>query len=82
MMQSEFEAGIGYEVPTYVFEKVEFVYMNSDFFSCKEQVYSFWKKYDLNGFERMVPDIMAKLNAQKKVKELEAKLEAVRRCLE
>ena len=72
MMQHEFEAGVGESVPTDVFERVNDVYMGSSLFHNKEQVYSFWRVYGLNGFEKLYGDVVVIQELKRIIKKQEA----------
>lgn len=60
MMQIEFEQAVGIHISNDTFDRINEVYMESEFFQSKEQLYSFYKHYDMNGIERMYKDVLVK----------------------
>lgn len=72
MMKHEFENLVEMSIDPACYERIEYVYMNSDFFSNKQQIANFYKHYDMNGIERMFKETKAKVEAQEKVKSIEA----------
>lgn len=74
MMKHEFEKLVGMKVDLYCYEKIEYVYMNSEFFdnvNGKEQIANFYKLFDMNGIERLYRETKAKIEAQEKAKYFE-----------
>ncbi len=74
MMKHEFEKLVGMDIGIDCYEKIEYVYMNSDFFdnvNGKQQIANFYKHYDMNGIERLYRETKAKIKAQEKAKLLE-----------
>jgi hypothetical protein len=74
MMKQEFEQAIGITVSAEAFEHIEAVYLNSEFFASKEQLYSFYKQYDMNGIERMYKDVLVRLRQQVSIKNLQDRI--------
>ena len=81
MMQHEFEAGVGESVPPDVFEHVNDVYMRSSFFHNKEQVYSFWRVYGLDGFERLYGDVVGIQELERIIKKQKAKINGLNQII-
>ncbi len=74
MMKHEFDNMVGLVTDPACYEKIEYVYMNSDFFdnvNGKQQIANFYKHYDMNGIERLYRETKAKIEAQEKAKLLE-----------
>ena len=56
MMKYEFDNMVGITTDPACYEKIEYVYMNSDFFddvNGKQQIADFYKKHDMDGIERL-----------------------------
>ena len=73
MMKHEFEKLVGMVVDPVCYEKIEYVYMTCNFFddvSGKQQIADFYKRYDMNGIERLYRETKAKIEAQEKTKSL------------
>jgi len=73
MMKCEFDNLVGITTDPACYEKIEYVYMNSDFFddvNGKQQIANFYKHYDMNGIERLYRETKAKIEAQEKAKSL------------
>ena len=58
MMKWEFEERIGHSVSLECYERIEYVYTNCNFFSTKDQICEFYKRYDMNGIERMYKETL------------------------
>lgn len=52
MEKREFDKLAGIDTAPECYERIEFVYMNDDQFSTKQQIADFYKKYDMNGIEK------------------------------
>jgi hypothetical protein len=74
MMKHEFEKLVGMEIDPVCYEKIEYVYMTCNFFddvSGKQQIADFYKRYDMNGIEKMYREMKMKIEAFRKLESLE-----------
>lgn len=62
MMKEEFDAMVGFCTEPTAYERIEFVYMNSDKFQTKGDIVKFYKEKDMNGIESEYRNIMDSLN--------------------
>lgn len=60
MMKKEFDELVGMETDPKCYERIEEVYHGCDFFQNKQQIAEFYKKYDMNGIERMYTEVVLK----------------------
>ena len=61
MMKHEFENLVGMTIDTDCYERIEFVYMNSERFSNsngKQEIADFYKKHDMNGIEKLYTELL------------------------
>lgn len=72
MMKKEFESAVGFEVCEDVFERINEVYMECEFFTNKEQLYNFYKHYDMNGIERMYKMAIMNKRNEEEIRELQS----------
>jgi len=70
MMKHEFDTMVGLTTAPECYERIEYVYMNSDQFPTKADIADFYKKYDMHGIER----IYRELKKDERIRDLEAKL--------
>ena len=70
MEKEELEQGIGYAVPVETYDIVNEVYLDMEFFICKQQVYDFWATYGIQGFLSMRKDLEVKRDLQREVANL------------
>lgn len=52
MEKREFDKLVGMDTAPECYERIEYVYMNDNEFSTKQQIADFYKKYDMNGIEK------------------------------
>lgn len=74
MMKHEFEKLVGMEIDPVCYDKIEYVYMTCNFFddvSGKQQIAEFYKRYDMNGIEKMYREMKMKIEAFRKLESLE-----------
>lgn len=57
MTYEEFCSGIGMKVDRKCFERIEAVYMAFDRFETKAAICDFYKKYDMNGVEKLYTEL-------------------------
>lgn len=69
MMKEEFEKKIGFEVSLKDYEKIEFVYMNSDDFKTKDDIVNFYKMYKMDGIKKEYEKILEAIQYDKEFKE-------------
>lgn len=69
MMKEEFDAMVGFCTEPTAYERIEFVYMNSDKFQTKGDIVKFYKEKDMNGIESEYRNIMDSLNHKAEFKE-------------
>lgn len=60
MMKHEFENLVGMTIDPACYERIEYVYMNSDKFNSKIDIAEFYKEKDMNGIEKIYQDLIAK----------------------
>ena len=60
MMKQEFDKLAGVTTALEAYERIEFVYMNSDKFGNKQAIVEFYKEKDMNGIEKEYKDILHK----------------------
>ena len=58
MMKREFDELVGITTAPEAYERIEFVYMNSDEFQTKQQIADFYKEKDMNGIEQKYREII------------------------
>lgn len=58
MEKKEFDKLVGITTAPECYERIEFVYMNSDIFSEKQQIADFYKAHDMAGIERIYKHIL------------------------
>ena len=58
MMKHEFDNLIGITTAPEAYEKIEFVYMNSDRFQTKQELATFYKENDMNGIETIYKELV------------------------
>lgn len=66
MMKKEFDELVGIVTDPDCYKRIEEVYNECDFFQTKEQIVNFYKKYDMNGIERMYTGVVLKQRAMEK----------------
>jgi hypothetical protein len=76
MMKQEFDKLVGMTTAPECYERIEYVYMNSDFFSNKQQIADFYKAHDMAGIERVYKGILAHKEAVEKLEGEVAALKA------
>lgn len=60
MMKHEFDELVGMETAPEAYERIEFVYMNSNEFDTKQQIADFYKENDMNGIEKKCKELIEK----------------------
>lgn len=58
MMKNEFDTLIGITISPESYERIEYVYMNSDKFNTKQEIADFYKKHDMNGIENIYKQLL------------------------
>lgn len=66
MMKKEFDEMVGIVTDPDCYKRIEEVYTECDFFQTKTQIAEFYKKYDMNGIERMYTGVVLKQRALEK----------------
>jgi hypothetical protein len=69
MMKHEFEELVGMSTTPESYEKIEFVYMNSEKFGTKQEIAEFYKKKDMNGIEKEYKEITETLHRSEEFKD-------------
>lgn len=67
MMKQEFDKLVGMTTAPECYERIEYVYMNSDIFSDKQQIADFYKAHDMAGIERVYKGIRTHKEAVEKL---------------
>lgn len=67
MMKQEFDKLVGMTTAPECYERIEYVYMNSDFFTNKQQIADFYKAHDMAGIERIYKGILTHKEAMGKL---------------
>ena len=60
MMKHEFDKLVGMTTDLTCYERIEYVYANSDQFQTKQEVADYYKKYDMNGIEKLYKELIEK----------------------
>lgn len=68
MMKHEFDALVGLTTDPVAYEKVEFVYMNSDKFNNKQELVNFYKEKDMNGIETIYKELLTAITRTEEFK--------------
>ena len=76
MMKQEFDKLVGMTTAPECYERIEYVYMNSEFFSNKQQIADFYKTHDMAGIERIYKGILAHKEVAEKLESEVATLKA------
>lgn len=76
MEKREFDKLVGMTTAPECYERIEFVYMNSDIFSEKQQIADFYKAHDMAGIERVYRDILTRKEAIEKLERENTALKA------
>lgn len=79
MEKKEFDKLVGITTAPECYERIEFVYMNSEIFSNKQQIADFYKAHDMAGIERVYKTILAHNEV---VQKLEVERELLRNEIE
>lgn len=82
MMQKEFENLVGHPVDNECYKRIEAVYMNplfDDMFPSKESVADYYKKHDMQGFEKLYKVALKAKASNSQAENLERELVAVRK---
>lgn len=58
MLKKEFDELVGIVTDPDCYKRIAEVYNECDFFQTKEQIAEFYKKYDMNGIERMYTEVV------------------------
>lgn len=58
MMKHEFDSLVGITTNPECYERIEFVYMNSNKFNTKQEIADFYKKHDMNGIENIYKELL------------------------
>lgn len=75
MMKCEFDELVGIVTDPDCYKRIEEVYTECDFFQTKQQIAEFYKKYDMNGIERMYTGvILVQRKLHKRIAELESQV--------
>ena len=75
MTKEEFDSLVGIVTDPDCYKRIEEVYMECDFFQTKQQIADFYKKYDMNGIERMyIGVVLPQRRLHKEVDELRSKV--------
>lgn len=75
MMKKEFDELVGIVTDPNCYKRIEEVYHECDFFQTKEQIANFYKKYDMNGIERMYSGVvLVQRKLHKEIAELRSKV--------
>lgn len=86
MMKAEFDKLVGLTTSPESYERIEFVYMNSGFFSNKQQIADFYKAQDMNGIERLYKEIVKQFEQkealQMEINSLKVEIAAIQRPVE
>ena len=76
MEKHEFDKLVGMTTAPECYERIEYVYMNSEFFTNKQQIADFYKKHDMAGIERIYKGILTHKEAMEKLENEVAALKA------
>ena len=68
MMKHEFDELTGITTAPEAYERIEFVYMNSEKFQTKQQIADFYKEHDMNGIEKEYKEVIEKLHNDEEFK--------------
>ncbi len=58
MMKHEFDSMVGITTSDECYERIEYVYMNSNDFNTKQEIADFYKQHDMNGIEKIYKQIL------------------------
>ena len=70
MLKEEFEKLVGFSIDDECYKRIEECYMECEFFFSKEQCADFYKRLDMNGFENLYKDVLAKRKLKERIKNL------------
>lgn len=68
MMKHEFDELTGITTAPEAYERIEFVYMNSEKFQTKQQIADFYKEHDMNGIEKEYQTIIERMHNDEEFK--------------
>ena len=75
MMKKEFDELVGIVTDPNCYKRIEEVYNECDFFQNKKQIAEFYKKYDMNGIERMYKGVvLEQRKLYKRIADLESQV--------